>query len=367
MGRGRGYQNLTRCKDKSGRVRWRFRRKGHSAYIHGERGSPQFDHEYWVALEASERPAPSFTSQYGTFAWLVEQYLISGLHRGKADLTRRDWARRLDWLLRSDREGGAGIGDLPVKDFRPRHVRALIDRQNTPSKQNKVRGTLSMILNYALRLELIAENPVKATDKAKDKSEGFHTWTEAEINRYLEVHGRGTQARLAMFLALNTGAARQDLARLGWQNVQSGRIDYRRGKTGMEVSVRIFPELHAELELLPKGQLLFLPTETGVQRTTNGFGNWFKERALQAGITVDGASIHGLRKAGATRLAEAGATDLEIAAFLGHNSTREASRYVRAANRKKLTDAGTDKIGTLVATTICPSIKDLDKMRLENK
>jgi hypothetical protein len=49
---------------------------------------------------------------------------------------------------------------------------------------------------------------------------------------------------------------------------------------------------------------------------------------------------HGLRKHGATELAEHGANALQTVSFLAHKITREALTYIRAANRKTLADAG---------------------------
>ncbi|KIC46146.1 tyrosine-type recombinase/integrase [Tateyamaria sp. ANG-S1] len=83
------------------------------------------------------------------------------------------------------------------------------------------------------------------------------------------------------------------------------------------------------------------------------FGNWFRDRCREAEVP---GSIHGLRKAGATRLADAGASDWEIASYLAHTDTTQASVYTRAANRSKLADSGFEKLGKL-----SNSSKELDK------
>src|SRR5438445_8456204 len=73
---------------------------------------------------------------------------------------------------------------------------------------------------------------------------------------------------------------------------------------------------------LPADRLLFL-THTGdrpYKATT--FGNWFHDQCIAAALPH--CSSHGLRKAGATRLANAGATEMEIMAFLGHRTPDEA-------------------------------------------
>ena len=325
------FPGVTRITDRHGRVRWRYRRRGKSCYLPGAYGSAEFR----AAYEAAEADAPAPVTAatrfpHGSLGWLIGQYLDSPRHRQKAELTRRTLRHELDWLREA-------AGPLPVVAFRGRHIEALMAKKATPAAQNRVRKNLSMLFAHAIRLELIATNPVKATERVPHKTDGFHTWTAAEIGAFLARHGPGTKARLALLLALNTGAARQDLAGLGWQNVRGGRIVYRRGKTGVEADLPILPELAEELARVPRTQLLFLPTQAGTAHSVPGFGGWFKDRAVEAGVTA--GNVHGLRKAGATRLAEHGATEWEIAAFLAHEGTKEAATYVRKASRSKLGSA----------------------------
>jgi hypothetical protein len=51
---------------------------------------------------------------------------------------------------------------------------------------------------------------------------------------------------------------------------------------------------------------------------------------------VSAGSAHGLRKAGAVRAAEAGATTQELMALFGWVNIDEAELYTRAADRKRL-------------------------------
>jgi hypothetical protein len=51
-----------------------------------------------------------------------------------------------------------------------------------------------------------------------------------------------------------------------------------------------------------------------------------------------------LRKAGATRLANVGATEFEIMAFLGHRTPAEARTYTKKASRRTLGDSGMKKL-----------------------
>ncbi|WEF25255.1 hypothetical protein PXD02_04760 [Paracoccus sp. S3-43] len=57
--------------------------------------------------------------------------------------------------------------------------------------------------------------------------------------------------------------------------------------------------------------------------------------------------MHGLRKAGATRLADAGASNWEIASYLAHKDTKQADTYTKKANRSKLADRAFAKLQTM--------------------
>ncbi|MFN5998699.1 MAG: tyrosine-type recombinase/integrase [Paracoccaceae bacterium] len=195
-----------------------------------------------------------------------------------------------------------------------------------------------MLFTFAIKHDLAGQkhNPARHADWRKKNPDGYHMWTEAEISQFLAHHGPGTKARLAAFLILNSGAARQDLVRLGSQNVREGRISYRRHKTGVGGDYEILPELAREIEALPKGQLLFLTHQRGRPYTVESFGNWFKDQCRAAGLPH--CSAHGLRKGQATRIADAGGGELEIMSFLAHATSKEGGTYVKKANRAKLAD-----------------------------
>ncbi|WP_235841491.1 tyrosine-type recombinase/integrase [Cereibacter azotoformans] len=184
------------------------------------------------------------------------------------------------------------------------------------------------------------------TEKLKTNPDGYHTWNEEEVERFLDRHGPGTKARLVILLELNTGMARQDLARVGRQHVKVGRIAYRRGKTSVAADLPILPELAVELEAAlanwSDGQMLFITQDKRpVGYTPESLGNWFRDRCAEANVP---GALHGLRKAGAIRLADAGATEWEIASHLAHKDTKTAAIYVKKANRARLADSGFAKL-----------------------
>jgi integrase len=73
----------------------------------------------------------------------------------------------------------------------------------------------------------------------------------------------------------------------------------------------------------------------GAPYSVEGFGQWFKRRCREAGVDP-AVSLHGLRKLGAQRCAEAGASEHQIMALFGWTSTKQAALYTRKASRVKL-------------------------------
>ena len=333
------FPGVSRAPTRHGKAMWRLRRivKGHriDTYLPGAYGSAEFRAAYEAALEGVRIEVPR--AKAGTLGWLVEHYLGSIRLKNLSDSRKRSLRGELDWIRRE-------AGHLPFARFEVKHVEALMGRKTGPTAANTVKKNLSALFNYAIKngFQGMQHNPARHADRMKENPDGYHTMTDAEIARYLAKHGAGTKARLALLLILNTGAARQDVCRLGWQNVSGGRIAYRRGKTHVGADLPILPELAAELTHVPTDQMLFLTHTAGRPYTVESFGNWFKDQAKAAGLAH--CSAHTVRKAGATRLANAGATPDEIRAFLAHKTNKEGATYTGKANRARLGDSGLAKL-----------------------
>jgi integrase len=156
----------------------------------------------------------------------------------------------------------------------------------------------------------------------------------------------GSKARLALALLLWTGVRRSDLVKLGRQHVRDGWLRFtqqkNRKRKPVQTSIPILPELQRVIEASPTGDLTFLVTAAGGPYTVWGFGNWFRDRCVEAGVP---GRAHGLRKAGAATAAENGATSKQLMAIFGWLSLDEAERYTQAAEREKLAK---DAVGLLL-------------------
>jgi integrase len=104
-------------------------------------------------------------------------------------------------------------------------------------------------------------------------------------------------------------------------------------KTGEYLKIPFHPKLASAIGTMPRNNLTFLLTEAGAPFSAAGFGNWFRDRCNEAGLSH--CSAHGLRKACATRLANAGCTVEQIKAITGHKTLSEVARYTKAADQER--------------------------------
>jgi integrase len=157
---------------------------------------------------------------------------------------------------------------------------------------------------------------------------------------------RASVVDLALDLLVYTGGRREGAVWLGPQHVRNNRVRFRQAKnehrTPIDMDIPLHPELETSIAATQSGHLTFLVTEFGRPFTSAGFGNWFRDQCDKANLHH--CSAHGLRKATAAALAEAGASTHEIAAVTGHMSLEEIERYTRAARKKKLADAAMAKL-----------------------
>jgi len=178
--------------------------------------------------------------------------------------------------------------------------------------------------------------PVEGVERLKSSGDGYHSWTLDEIEKFEMVHPVGTKARFAMALALYTGQRRSDIVQFGKQHTRDGCLSFTqfkgRERKPVYLEIPIIAELQRIIDASPTGDLTFLTTAYGKPFTVNGFGNRMRKWCDEAGLPE--CTTHGLRKAAAARLAELGRSEFDIMAITGHQSSKEATRYTRAASQK---------------------------------
>ncbi len=328
-------QWVSEYRDRHGKPRYRFRRKGFAQYLFKSApGTEAFRQEYAACLDgvAAERIAPGAERiAPGTFDDLISRYYRSPDFLDPSERTRVVYRGVLErWR--------AKYGKGKVRDLEARHVAAMM-AEMLPHRTaaNMLRKRLNALMKFAILEGLASTNPVTATKPYKVKSDGFHTWTEEEIQLYQERHPVGSKARLALDLMLWTGQRGGDARLMGPQHVKAKRLHVRQEKTGAVVSLPVLPALAESIMATQTGALVFLLSEQGRPFSRKGFGNKFRQWCDEAGLTH--CSAHGLRKAAARRFAEAGCSNQQIKAWTGHTTDSEVSRYTREADQVALSDS----------------------------
>ena len=132
---------------------------------------------------------------------------------------------------------------------------------------------------------------------------------------------------------------------MSWRDVEGSTIKVIQGKTKAELWIPLHPGLAAALAAWPRTHMVMLTTHYGEPHSVKGLGNWMAVTIAQAGLP-DRCVTHGLRKAAARRLAEAGCTAHQIMSITGHQSMKEVERYTKAVEQKRLAVAAIEQTGT---------------------
>ena len=333
------YPYLYFDKDSRGIERWQLRAPGRKTVtIKGAYGSPQFAANYRAAMECKPVNMPvGIIAKHGTFDALGRAYLRSADFVALAPETKRTRRTMVERFL--DR-----FGTLPVAGLQHRHVRQIMDEYaGKPGVACNLLSTLRVLIARAIADGIRKGDPSVGIKRPKLSKEGWHSWEDYEIEQYEAHHPVGSQARLALALALYTGQRAADLIRMGKQHVRDGGINVVQQKTGARVWISMHDDLKAILDATPSDHLLFLISgHRQPYASAKSFGNAINRWAKEAGLAD--CPLHGLRKACARRLAEAGCSALEIMSITGHKTLAEVERYVRAANQKRMSQSAIGKI-----------------------
>jgi integrase len=313
-----------------GKVVWYFRRgDGPRIRIRGDYGSSEFAAAYALAA-ASNIPENTTTNRSGTVAWLVGRYRESSAWRTLAQGTRM----QREGILRSL------PSDVPFTAITRKAIIAGMDRRS-PDAANVFLYTLRHLFEWAVYAEHVRVDPTLGVKKINRKSEGFHVWTDEEIFRFEQRWAIGTRERLAFDLLLYTGIRRADAVRVGRPHVRDGVLGFRTSKGNVEVQIPILPPLNRSIEATRTGDLTFICTARGLPMNANVFTVWFRAAAKTAGCP---GSAHGLRKASATRMAEAGGTTGQLKASYGWKTNAMAEHYTQTAERASMARDGMAKL-----------------------
>jgi integrase len=323
---------LQRHVNRHGKAVWYVhKRPGAKIRIRAEFDTPEFLAEYQMAVTGAETVTTPARTSNATLSWLLDRYRDTSAWRDLSDATRRQRENIFKGVL-------ASAGNDPYAAVTRATITAGRDRRAaTPAQARNFLDALRGLFRWALEADLMKFDPTAGVRNPKrTKGAGFPIWTEEEVDHYHAHWPIGTMQRVWIDVLLYTGLRRGDAVMIGRQHVRDGVLTFRTEKSGemVTVTIPILPVLQTTLDAGPTGELSFICGARRKPLVKEAFGTMFKEACVAAGVTEK--SAHGLRKIGATRAANNGASERELDALFGWIGGGMAQHYTRAADRARL-------------------------------
>ncbi len=343
------FRYVTKDRDRHGNVRLYFRRPGKPKIrLSGLPGSEEFLAAYKAALSEHD-PSRAKAKAEKSFEWLCERYYKSAYFLSLEEYTKRRKRAELSDICNMSGVNGRRLGDAPYAGMRKVHVRKLRDmKADVPGAANFRVKQISALFGWAMKNELAEHNPAEKLDKLGGRSEGYYTWTEQDVEQFERHWPVGSRPRLAMSIMLYLGVRRSDAVLIGRMHesrdgeVVTFQVFKGRKRNPTMLTLPILLPLRAILDASGLGQETWLETSLGKPYSVNGFGNAFKDWCKEA--LLPRCTCHGLRKIGAVRAAEAGASEHELMAMFGWEDADMARVYTRKAAQKRLAANGAAKL-----------------------
>jgi integrase len=299
-----------------------FRRRGwDTVRIKSAFGTPEFWAEY-AMIQKGTAPAPKGM----TFTALIGSYRRSERYTGLKPRTRRDY----DGILANIE---ARLGSARPDGLARKHVIALRDSNaETVRFANYVVQVIRILMEHAIDIGMVKENPAKGVKLLKSKAEPRKPWPADTVNEFRSAYEYDARERLLFELLIGTGQRIGDVLRMQWGHIDGDGINVTQGKTGKPLWVPFTPHLRAALAAAPRRNLTILTRFDGRKA-------WAYRGAADAMMTArrtigaEAYDIHSLRHTAASELALAGCTDELIAAVTGQSMAMVA-RYTATARQK---------------------------------
>lgn len=344
-------------KDRHGRLRYYFRRPGAPrAALPGHPGSPEFMAAYNDALAYPVGPVASFPAHgEGSIGQVIKSYFQSVAFKRTKASSQAVTRNILERFAKAH-------GHRKLVEMRRKHVETILSAMSeTPAAANNLLRRLRIIINFSIAHDLLKLDPTKGIPFFKEGT--HHTWTDAELLQFEQRWPIGSRPRTAYALALFTGQRLADVQKMTWRDYdeKAGTITVRQNKTGRDLVLPVHSDLRAALAAWPRHHIVMLATKDGRGTSSHGLGCTMAEAIDRAGLPKR-CVFHGLRKAAARRLAEAGCTAHQIMSITGHVTLDEVERYTKDAQQAPMAK---DAIAMLPAVN--PTDKNCKTPKLRKK
>lgn len=318
------------------------------------------DAKRWIQqMESAMRDGRHFKnieSRKHTLSELIERYIKQVLPR-KPKSEEKQRSQLLWWKDR--------IGDYLLSDVTPALLAECRDEllngvtvrgvQRSPSTVVRYMAVMSHAFTVAVKeWGWLEDSPMRKVTKPKEPKGRVRFLSDDERNRLLEVckKSRSPFLYIVTVLGLSTGMRRSEILNLTWGNVDliKGKITLYETKNN---ETRVIPLKGLALDLLKDHaptqeclpSLFLFPAQKRqkVQKHADIRTAW--EDAIKE-AKIEDFKFHDLRHSAASYLAMNGATQVEIAAVLGHKTLQMVKRYAHLSDshNEKVVESMNEKI-----------------------
>lgn len=316
-----------------------------------------FSKHYHAARRGDAYAAPVITrAAPRSLRWLVDRYLAHLAAKAQSGLgspaTLRQRKSLLLRLCAHVDATGAAYGGLDMEMPPAAFVQVRDAWMATPAEaDNLMKGTRALYA-WAIETGALDVNPLAGIAKIHKPGGGAVPWSAADLRQFMERHKLGSTPyawlTLCMFTACRIGDAlilgrrhETELAGQTWLEWQPGK------KGSAPMSIPMMPPLKRALRALPVlGPTYLLTTRGQPFGSVASLGNRVRDWCREAGL--DGRSSHGIRKATAGLLAEAGCSQHQIMAILAHTQAKTSEVYTKGAERRTMAASAMEAMKGLV-------------------
>jgi integrase len=240
-----------------------------------------------------------------------------------------------------------------ITDHRKKLIEDVIPKRTkrSPATVNRYFSTLSSLMSYAvLECGWLASNPCLRVVKLKESADRDRVASKEECARILEeCHNSRNEHLLPIFLiAITTGMRKSEVTKLTWDciDLERGLISLKETKNGKPRTTSLVGE---PLQLLRERYLTCSQHSPYLFPAKKRFGHICIRKAWDEAVKrarIEGFRFHDLRHTFATYAAEAGASNLELATAMGHQTLQMLQRYthMNATTTHRLSSAVHNKI-----------------------
>lgn len=249
-------------------------------------------------------------------------------------------------------EAGDRYGDI---DYRM-PTSAFIDARDAwashPGAADNLIKTVRALYKWAMERDRIDYNPAAGIGIINKTPKGGATpWTTDDIRAFKERHLPGSTAHLWLTLHAFTACRIGDAVWLGRdqevQRLGMTWLEWQPRKKGSAfVSIPLLPPLYAATRAVKVVGPTYLMTEKGKPYASmEALRRMVQIWCRQAGLAD--RSSHGIRKAVAEMMAEAGASQHQIMAVMAHTQAKTSEIYTKGAERRILAADGMQALSAL--------------------